>query len=81
MWKGDFEVECKLSKRGDANEEKVSRMLGLDKIKLKTRGGLGTNILAKKLPEMPDLPFSHKLSIYGPGCLLGEEDIITKDKN
>lgn len=36
------------------------------------------NVLAKKLPEIQDLPFSHRLSILGPGCLLGDDDILSK---
>ena len=35
------------------------------------------NILARKLPEIKDLPRSHKLSILGPGCLIGEDDIMS----
>jgi hypothetical protein len=36
------------------------------------------NILAKRLPELQDFPQQHKLSIYGVGCLLGEEDVIAR---
>lgn len=31
------------------------------------------NVLAKKLPELPDLPMNHKLQIYTTGSVLGEE--------
>lgn len=36
------------------------------------------NVLANKLPEIQDLPVSHRLSILGQGCLLADEDILSK---
>ena len=36
------------------------------------------NILAKRLPEIKDLPYSLKLSIFGPGSLMGEEDLFAR---
>ena len=33
--------------------------------------------MAKKLPEVQDLPVAHKLTIFGQGCLLGEEDLLS----
>ena len=38
------------------------------------------NILAKRLPEIKDIPYSQKLSILGKGSLLGEEDIFARSK-
>ena len=38
------------------------------------------NILAKRLPEIKDLPYQMKLSIFGPGSLIGEEDIFNRNK-
>ena len=37
------------------------------------------NILAKKLPEIQDIPKIMKLSIYGSGSLIGEEDTLNRD--
>lgn len=71
--KGDFEIEAKLAKREDANELRIKKILGINKQKM-------GNVLAEKMPEMRDLPSTHKLSIYGPGCLLGEEDVLSKKK-
>jgi len=34
------------------------------------------NILAVKLNEIKDLPYEHKLKIYGEGSLLGEESLL-----
>ena len=36
------------------------------------------NILAKRLPEIKDLPYTQKLSIFGKGSLLGEEDVFSR---
>ena len=36
------------------------------------------NILAKRLPEIKDLPYHQKLSIFGRGSLLGEEDVFSR---
>ena len=38
------------------------------------------NILAKRLPEIKDLPYSMKLSIFGSGSLMGEEDVFSREK-
>lgn len=37
------------------------------------------NILARKLPEIKDVPKSHRLSLLGPGCLIGEDDLMAKN--
>lgn len=38
------------------------------------------NVLAKRLPEIKDLPYNLKLSIFGKGSLVGEEDVIFRTK-
>jgi CRP-like cAMP-binding protein len=38
------------------------------------------NILAKRLPEIKDLPYNLKLSIFGRGSLMGEEDVLSRQK-
>ena len=38
------------------------------------------NILAKRLPEIKDLPYYLKLSIFGRGSLMGEEDVFSRSK-
>jgi len=38
------------------------------------------NILAKRLPEIKDLPYYLKLSIFGKGSLMGEEDVFSRSK-
>ena len=35
-----------------------------------------SNILAKCLPEIKDLPLQYKVVLAGPGTLLGEEDVF-----
>ncbi len=39
-----------------------------------------SNILAKRLPEIKDLPLQYKVVLSGSGTLLGEEDVILKSK-
>ena len=36
--------------------------------------------MAKRLPEIRDLPYSQKLSISGKGSLIGEEDVFARAK-
>ena len=36
------------------------------------------NILAKKLPEIKDVPSNMRLTIYGLGSMLGEEDTLNR---
>jgi CRP-like cAMP-binding protein len=38
------------------------------------------NILARRLPEIKDLPYSLKLSIMGRGSLMGEEDVFARSE-
>ena len=38
------------------------------------------NILASKLSEIEDIPSTQKISIYGPGNFLGEDDFLLKYK-
>ena len=37
------------------------------------------NILAKRLPEIKDLPYQHKLSYLMRGSLIGDDDVVTRD--
>ena len=39
------------------------------------------NVLADKLPEIKDFPYSLKLSLMGPGTLAGDEDIIGRTEH
>ena len=34
------------------------------------------NLLARKLTELKDFPLTYKLTTYGKGSFLGEEDVI-----
>ena len=38
------------------------------------------NVLAKRLPEIKDLPYNMKLSIFGHGSLMGEEDVFSRSR-
>lgn len=69
VWKGEFETEAKLHKRDNVKDARTQRMMGIDKPQ--------RNVLAKKLPEVKDLPITHKLTIMGQGCLLGEDDLLS----
>lgn len=72
--KGEFEVQAKLAHKNIKNVERINRMMGLKTVKRDIQQS--QNILAQKFPEVEDLPNVHKLSIYGPGCLIGEEDVL-----
>ena len=37
-----------------------------------------SNILAKRLPEIKDLPLQLKVVLAGPGTLIGEEDVFSR---
>lgn len=37
------------------------------------------NILTKKFTDLKDFPASQKISIFQPGSLLGEDDILQRD--
>jgi hypothetical protein len=39
------------------------------------------NVLADRLPEIKDFPYSLKLSLMGPGSLAGDEDIIGRTEH
>lgn len=39
------------------------------------------NILASKLTEIRDIPNAQRLSIFGPGTILGEEDFLKREKH
>ena len=85
MVKGEFELAKKLPR--------VDRPF--DGASLNTLGGGGgagngpsvhtqrmqkRNILARRLPEIKDLPYNLKLSILGRGSLVGEEDVFSRSK-
>jgi hypothetical protein len=36
------------------------------------------NVLAKKFTELQSIPNNYKITIYGPGSLIGEEDVINR---
>jgi len=70
--KGEFELQKSLKKSEGAGELAVIKLLesGSENI------GGNQNVLARKLVELKDFPYAHKLAIYGPGSLLCEEDLV-----
>ena len=85
VYKGEFELAKKLPK--PERQYDGSNLNGLN-----AGGGGGgqsqqhnqrtqrRNILAKRLPEIKDLPYSMKLAILGKGSLMGEEDVFSRSK-
>lgn len=69
MFKGEFELSRKLKK----SEKSVAlqSILGDEKPK--------NNVLANKLSEIRDIPRVQKLAIFGPGSILGEEDLLNRE--
>jgi hypothetical protein len=53
VWKGEFELSRKLPKVAKTGSA-IEKLLGVKK-------PLDANVLALHLPELPDLPMSHKL--------------------
>jgi CRP-like cAMP-binding protein len=73
--KGEFE----LVKRLPRVETHVDRQFNPSNIKgSNSYKSKHFNILAKRLPEIRDLPYHMKLSIAGVGSLLGEEDVFSR---
>lgn len=72
--KGEFELTKKLP-RGEASFDGAVHMIDMLGQRVEIR-----NVLAKRLPEIKDLPYNLKLTIFGSGSLLGEEDIFSRDK-
>ena len=73
VYKGEFEQSKKLP-RGDRIFD-THNLLSTGARPTRLRD---TNILAKRLPEIKDLPYQMKLSIFGTGSLIGEEDIFSR---
>jgi len=61
-----------LTKKQSEDVEKISDIYQASKHVSYTK----RNILAQKLPEITDIPFNLRICIYGPGTLVGEEDLI-----
>ena len=71
--KGEFELSRKLYKGSIIFEGE-----DLHSNKMTHSRQVRRNILAKRLPEICDVPNSHKLSIFGRASMLGEEDVATR---
>lgn len=39
---------------------------------------LRANVLARRLPELDDIPCNYKLKLYTRGCIAGEEDVLLR---
>jgi CRP-like cAMP-binding protein len=66
--KGHFQLERVLPQKSGNKSQLASSML--------ERNKLTPNILQYRLPELSDFPQNHKLKIYGPGSVVGEDDVI-----
>ena len=83
--KGEFELAKRLPRQDRAFDGQSLNNLG------STTGTEGSksqhndlimrkNILARRLPEIKDLPYHLKLSIFGRGSLMGEEDVFARSR-
>lgn len=82
VWKGEFELAKKLPRTDrvfDGSNLNTMRC-GDGGVSQHTNRMKRANVLAKRLPEIKDLPYSLKLSIFGKGSLMGEEDVIFRTK-
>lgn len=69
--KGEFELERKMVKSYTDTTSQVLELLG--------RKQKEKCVLAQKLPEIKDIPGKLKLSIFGVGSIVGEEDVINRE--
>ena len=72
VYKGEFELAKRLP-RLDRSFDGANPSLHSGKT-------MRRNVLAKRLPEIKDLPYNMKLSIFGRGSLMGEEDVFARSK-
>ena len=84
VYKGEFELAKKLP-RADrafdgANLNTLSGSTGAGGPSQHNEQMQKRNILARRLPEIKDLPYSLKLSIFGRGSLMGEEDVFSRSR-
>ena len=77
VYKGEFELAKKLPKQERQYDSANLNSLGGSSHNAKT---MRRNILAKRLPEIKDLPYNLKLTIFGRGSLMGEEDVFSRSK-
>ena len=69
--KGEFQLERKMHRDLKDTASQVVELLG--------KKPSNQNILARKLPEIKDVPYSMKLMIFGVGSIIGEEDALNRD--
>ena len=79
VYKGEFELAKRLPKLDRYYEGGKNTMSSNGNSQHSVRT-MRRNILAARLPEIKDLPYALKLSIYGKGSLMGEEDVFSRSK-
>ena len=79
VYKGEFELAKKLPKPDRLSDGQNLNTLGGGSSQHNSKT-MRRNILAKRLPEIKDLPYSMKLTIYGRGSLMGEEDVFSRSR-
>lgn len=77
VWSGEFELSKKLPK-GEAviSEQNLGNPLnsGSNQLRFMKR-----NILARRLPEIKDLPYKYRMSYLARGSLIGDDDVVARD--
>lgn len=71
--KGEFEQERKLAKEPREGVSMVMELLGGRSSNSKQ---VERNVLSAKMPQMRDVPTQMKLSIFGRGTFVGEDDVL-----
>ena len=83
VFKGEFELAKKLPRSDRLFDGSNLNTLGGGNgggASMHTTRMQKRNILAKRLPEIRDLPYNLKLSFLGRGSLMGEEDVFSRSK-
>jgi len=74
VYKGEFELKNKLPTKQQCEVEKIAGIYQASKhVSFSQK-----NVLAQRLPEITDIPRNMKICIYGPGSLVGEEDVLQR---
>jgi len=74
VYKGEFEQKKSLPLTQKGEVEKISSIYEASRHLSFTQ----KNVLASRLPEITDIPRNMTVCLYGPGSLVGEEDIMQR---
>lgn len=74
VYKGQFDMHVQLP-REDMRKRTVLQLKKGEEMQK------ATNILTQKFPDMKDFPSTHKISVFGRNCFIGEDDLFRGGKH